>query len=130
MTDPARHTQHPDKSPAHEGVDSSSSVPASSIGDDLGLGITVPGSRLIDAEGHRKVHPISPLVHAVAVFPALAGIAFAVGIQRINTLAGRLDDIIGMAWMPPIALAIVVFAVIAFLLSALVAVLNLSLIHI
>ena len=70
------------------------------------------------------MHPISPLVHAVAVFPALAGIAFAVGIQRINTLAGRLDDLIGLAWMPPIALAIVVFAVIAFLLSALVAALN------
>ena len=95
MTDPARHTPRDDNSPAHEGVDSSSSVPSSShvpsssIGDDLGLGITVPGSRLIDAEGHRKVHPISPLVHAVAVFPALAGIAFAVGIQRINTLAGK-----------------------------------------
>ncbi|RZP27882.1 MAG: hypothetical protein EVA20_02550, partial [Acidimicrobiales bacterium] len=124
MSDPAPHTASDDNPPAHEAVGSSSSSPASSIGDDLGLGMTVPGSRLIDAEGHRKVHPISPLVHAVAVFPALAGIAFAVGIQRINTLAGRLDDIIGLAWMPPIALAIVVFAVIAFLLSAAVAALN------
>ena len=126
MSDPSRHTPRPDNSPEREGVDSgaNSGLPASSIGDDLGLGITVPGSRLIDAEGHRKVHPISPLVHAVAVFPALAGIAFAVGIQRINTLAGRLDDLIGLAWMPPIALAIIVFAVIAFLLSALVAALN------
>ena len=124
MIDPAHHTPRDDTSPADEGVDSSSRLPASSIGDDLGLSITVPGSRLIDSEGHRKVHPISPLVHAVAVFPALAGIAFAVGIQRINTLAGRLDDIIGLAWMPPIALAIVAFAVIAFILSALVAALN------
>jgi len=61
MTDPARHTPREHNSPAHHGVDSSSSVPSSSIGDDLGLGITVPGSRLIDTEGHRKVHPISPL---------------------------------------------------------------------
>ena len=126
MSDPSRHTPRPDNSPEREGVDSgaNSGLLATSIGDDLGLGITVPGSRLIDAEGHRKVHPISPLVNAVAVFPALAGIAFAVGIQRINTLAGRLDDLIGLAWMPPIALAIIVFAVIAFLLSALVAALN------
>ena len=126
MSDPSGYTPRPDNSPERERVDSgaSSGLPASSIGDDLGLGITVPGSRLIDAEGHRKVNPISPLVHAVTVFPALAGIAFAVGIQRINTLAGRLDDLIGLAWMPPIALAISVFAVIAFLLSALVAALN------
>ena len=98
-----------------------SPAPGSSIGDDLGLGLAMPGSRLIDAEGHRKVHPISPLVHAAAVFPALVGVAFATGIQRVGSLAEGLGGIPGLGFLPPILTAIVVFAVIALLLSMVVA---------
>ena len=93
----------------------------SSIGDDLGLGLAVPGSRLIDADGHRKVHPISPVIYAVAVFPAIAGIAFAAGIQRISSLAEGIGGVPGLSFVSPIVAVILAFALIALFLSVLVA---------
>ncbi|MDO8309196.1 MAG: PH domain-containing protein [Actinomycetota bacterium] len=43
--------------------------PPSNVGDDLGLGFALPGGVPTDAQGRRKVHPISPVVHAVTAIP-------------------------------------------------------------
>jgi len=96
----------------------------SAIGDDLGLGLAVPGSRLIDNQGHRKVHPISPLVHAVAVFPAMGGIVLAFGASGGASIADRLSELPGLsafASLSPILATIAVIAAIAAVLSLVVA---------
>jgi putative membrane protein len=41
----------------------------SNVGDDLGLGLRLPGSGTIDDAGRRRVHPITPLVHGVSIMP-------------------------------------------------------------
>lgn len=100
------------------------SAPTSAIGDDLGLGLAMPGSRLIDELGHRKVHPISPLVHAVAVFPAMGGIVLAFGASGGAAIADRLAKLPGLsafASLSPILAAIAVIAIIAAVLSLVVA---------
>ena len=53
----------------------------SHVGDDLGLGLTLPGHGTIDATGRRRVHPISPLVHGVSALPVgfIIVIAFSFG---------------------------------------------------
>jgi len=53
---------------------------SSSIGDDLGF--TLPGGGITDREGHQKVHPLSPIVHAVAIVPALVGAGLAIVIPN------------------------------------------------
>ncbi|HEV8024740.1 MAG TPA: PH domain-containing protein [Candidatus Nanopelagicales bacterium] len=96
----------------------------STIGDDLGLGLAVPGSALIDAEGHRKVHPISPLIYAVAVFPAMGGIGLAIAASGGLRAVNRLSDVPGLeslSALSPILAGIAVIAVIAALLSLVVA---------
>jgi putative membrane protein len=45
------------------------------IGDDFG--IPLPGGGLTDFESRQKLHPLSPLLHAISVFPAMIGIAIA-----------------------------------------------------
>lgn len=42
----------------------------SAVGDDLGLGLQLPGTGTVDASGRRRVHPVTPLVHAVSAVPA------------------------------------------------------------
>ena len=96
-------------------------APSSPIGDDLGLGIAVPGSRMFDADGHRKVHPISPIVHAVAVFPAIGGIALAFSLSNSAALVARIQGVPGLALFPPILAAIIALAVVAALISLVVA---------
>ncbi len=53
----------------------------SNVGDDLGLGVTLPGHGTVDAAGRRRVHPISPLVHGVSALPVgfIIVIAFSFG---------------------------------------------------
>lgn len=41
----------------------------SPIGDDLGLGLTVPGGTAPDPSGRRHVHPITPIVHGATALP-------------------------------------------------------------
>lgn len=115
---------------ADDAVAASASAPApdsahgSSIGDDLGLGLAMPGSKLLDAQGHRKVHPISPLVHAVAVFPAMGGLVIAFAASGGASLAERLSQLPGLeslSALSPILIAIAGIAVIAALLSLIVA---------
>lgn len=96
-------------------------VPSSQIGDDLGLGIAVPGSRLIDADGHRKVHPISPLVHAVAVFPAVGGIALAFSLSNSASLISRVETVPGLSLLPPILAALAALILVAAVISLMVA---------
>ena len=93
----------------------------SAIGDDFGLGIALPASRLIDSNGHRKVHPISPLVHAVAVFPAMGGLAIALGVSGWASIIERLEALTFLAFLPPILNAIAAIALLAFGLSIVVA---------
>ena len=52
------------------------------VGDDLGLGLRLPGSGTVDAEGRRRVHPISPIVHGVQSIPV--GIAVVIGLSAIG----------------------------------------------
>jgi len=111
-------TDQPEQSPGPE------QPGHSSIGDDLGLGLAVPGSAMIDSRGHRKVHPISPLVYAVAVFPAMGGIALAFAASGGASIANRLAEIPGLqslSALSPILLAIAAIAVVAALLSLVVA---------
>jgi putative membrane protein len=42
---------------------------ASNVGDDLGLGLKLPGSGTTDGSGRRRVHPITPLVHGLSILP-------------------------------------------------------------
>ena len=50
--------------------ESTGKQPASSrVGDDLGLGLTIPGRGTVDDQGHRRVHPISPIVHGISTVP-------------------------------------------------------------
>lgn len=51
----------------------------SPIGDHL-LGITLPG--VVDAQGHHKVHPLTPIIHAVAVIPAVVGAVILLGLSN------------------------------------------------
>lgn len=51
----------------------------SRIGDDLGLGLTVPDIGPVDASGRRRVHPITPVVQAVSIVPFAVFFAFVSG---------------------------------------------------
>ncbi|MUH46486.1 MAG: PH domain-containing protein, partial [Actinobacteria bacterium] len=51
---------------------SSDEAGRSSIGDDLGLGLTVPGPGRLAPNGHLRVHPATPIVHAVSAVPFIA----------------------------------------------------------
>ena len=61
----------------------------SAVGDDLGLGLRVPGPGRTDPLGHTRVHPVTPLIHAVTAIPVIVLILFA--------LAGPLASAFG-AW--------------------------------
>lgn len=43
--------------------------PVSNVGDDFGLGITLPGTATVDESGRRRTHPITPLIHGVTAIP-------------------------------------------------------------
>ncbi|MGA1146562.1 MAG: PH domain-containing protein, partial [Candidatus Nanopelagicales bacterium] len=94
----------------------------SAIGDDLGLGIALPGRHLVDAHGQRKVHPISPLVYAVAVFPLMGGLALALGASGWASIIERVEGLALLSFLPPVLNAIAAIAVVAFALSLIVAV--------
>lgn len=46
-------------------------VPRSAVGDDLGLGLRVPGPGRTDRLGHTRVHPVTPLIHAITAIPVI-----------------------------------------------------------
>lgn len=58
----------------------------SNVGDDLGLGLRLPGSGTVDASGRRRVHPISPLVHGVASIPVGGIIVLAFGLGAFSAM--------------------------------------------
>jgi putative membrane protein len=60
--------------------------PSSNVGDDLGLGLHVPGRGRIDESGRRQVHPISPVVHGVTALPIAAVAVFAFGTGALATI--------------------------------------------
>lgn len=58
----------------------------SRIGDDLGLGLTLPGGDRADERGRRHVHPITPIVHGVSAIPVALVISIAWGGGAFATL--------------------------------------------
>jgi putative membrane protein len=62
---------------------------SSSVGDDLGLGLRLPGRGGVDEAGRRQVHPISPLVHGVTALPIAAVAVFAFGMGAFTALGPR-----------------------------------------
>ena len=51
----------------------------SRIGDDLGLGLTVPDIGPVDDSGRRRVHPITPVIQGVSIIPFAIVLAFVSG---------------------------------------------------
>lgn len=64
----------------------------SNVGDDLGLGLRLPGSGGVDEAGRRRVHPISPVVHGATALPiaAVAVFVFGTGAMSAIGLSGAL----------------------------------------
>ena len=81
----------------------------STIGDDYGL--ELPGGGLTDSQGHYKLHPISPVIHAVALLPALFGISIAIFAQSGSFLTEFFPS------LGPIFLAIASIAILGFVLA-------------
>ncbi len=77
----------------------------SNVGDDLGLGLTLPGGGPVDAVGRRHAHPITPLVHGVSALP--------VGFILVIAFGGGAVPALGAGAVP-------VFIVLLLLLPALV----------
>jgi putative membrane protein len=57
---------------------------ASNVGDDLGLGLRLPGRGTVDEAGRRRVHPISPVVFGVAVIPVAIILVLAFGVGSVT----------------------------------------------
>lgn len=71
----------------------------SPIGEQL-LGITLPG--VVDAQGRHKVHPLTPIVHAVAAIPAVVGAVILLGVSNASLWSdvipqGTVGAVIGTA---------------------------------
>lgn len=52
---------------------------SSRIGDDLGLGLSMPGMGSADEHGRRHVHPITPIIHGVTSIPFAIAMAIVWG---------------------------------------------------
>lgn len=59
------------------------------VGDDLGLGLQLPGDGTVDAAGRRRVHPITPLVHAVSALPIALIILFSLSVGGAFAIGAR-----------------------------------------
>ena len=60
----------------------------SAIGDDLGLGLRVPGPGRTDRHGHSRVHPVTPLIHAVSAIPVIVIILIGLSRPLANEFGG------------------------------------------
>jgi len=60
--------------------------PPSQVGDDLGLGLRLPGRGTTDEAGRRRVHPITPIVHGVSVLPVVVIGVLAFGLGAVSAL--------------------------------------------
>lgn len=67
----------------------SSPTGGSNVGDDLGLGLRLPGGGTVDERGRRKVHPVTPLVHGAAVIPLAFGLVLVFGIGSVTQFGTR-----------------------------------------
>ena len=63
-------------------------APPSQVGDDLGLGLRLPGRGTTDEAGRRRVHPITPVVHGVSVLPVVVVGVLAFGLGAVSALGG------------------------------------------
>lgn len=82
--------------------------PPSAVGDDLGLGLSLPGGVPTDAQGRRRLHPVSPVVHGISAIPVglliLVSLSFA-GFAAIGPW------VLGLAFLALIALPLAVAGV-------------------
>lgn len=85
----------------------------STIGDDYA--IELPGGGLTDSEGHYKLHPLSPIVHALGVFPAMVGISIAIFAQSFSQLAEFLPS------LTPVLLVVLGVGLVGLVLTAIIA---------
>lgn len=58
----------------------------SQVGDDFGLGLTLPGRGTVDESGRRRVHPVSPLVQGAGVLPVGLILVFALGMGAFQAI--------------------------------------------
>ena len=56
----------------------------SNVGDDLGLGIRLPGEGTVDDLGRRRVHPVTPVVHGASVVPVVVILVLAFGVGSVT----------------------------------------------
>lgn len=77
-------------------------VPPSVVGDDLGLGLTLPGAGTVDAQGRRRVHPITPVVHGVAAIPLGVVVFIAFSSNLLVNRDARLIGILALLLAVPV----------------------------
>lgn len=77
----------------------------SNVGDDLGLGLQLPGSGTVDDRGRRRVHPITPLVHGVSAVPIGFVIFIAFGSNLIAGGDTRLFAVLALLLVVPVVVA-------------------------
>lgn len=61
-------------------------APPSAVGDDLGLGLRLPGQGTVDDAGRRRVHPVTPLVFGATALPVGVVIVVAFGMGSVTRL--------------------------------------------
>jgi putative membrane protein len=68
------------------GPDPAAPTPASVVGDDLGLGLRLPGSGSVDDAGRRRTHPVTPLVHGASALPIGFAVIVAISFGALPAL--------------------------------------------
>lgn len=74
----------------------------SNVGDDLGLGLQLPGAGTVDEQGRRRVHPITPVVHGVAAVPIGFVVFIAFSSNLLANGDARLVAILGLLLVVPV----------------------------
>jgi len=74
--------------------------PGSAVGDDLGLGLQLPGGGTVDDRGRQRLHPISPLIHGVTAAP--------VGLIIVVVLGFGSGSVFGLSGLAVAALGLIV----------------------
>ena len=82
----------------------------SAVGDDLGLGLQLPGAGTVDPAGRRRVHPITPLVHAASALPVALLILFSLSIGGVFSIGARTIALsFGLLVLLPIVIGMIAY---------------------
>lgn len=79
--------------------------PPSAVGDDLGLGLRLPGSGTVDEHGRRRTHPITPLVNGASAVPVGFVVLIAFGSSVLGSGDGRLIGLVALLLVIPVLVA-------------------------